>query len=126
MPQLTQKKSALIASGASRQVRQTGIRLISIRGSPQTRQSSGKRREKRAREADLTAGKPNVAIAARLLLEKTHLHQSYIVPESEAPWGSMPPRDRRGPYSIRINAQYRLCFEGDNGEAYDVEITDYH
>ncbi len=48
--------------------------------------------------------------------------------------------DRNGQYSIRINAQYRLCFRWAphasipagtdvlqaSGDAYDVEITDYH
>jgi proteic killer suppression protein len=34
--------------------------------------------------------------------------------------------DRRGQYSIRINDQYRICFEWRDGHAYDVEITDYH
>ncbi len=33
--------------------------------------------------------------------------------------------DRKGQYSIRINAQWRLCFKWDEG-AIDVEITDYH
>ncbi len=48
--------------------------------------------------------------------------------------------DRNGQYSIRINAQYRVCFKWGrhasvragtdalqaSGDAYDVEITDYH
>ena len=34
--------------------------------------------------------------------------------------------DRQGQYSIRINDQYRICFVWDDGDAYDVEITDYH
>ena len=34
--------------------------------------------------------------------------------------------DRRGQYSIRINDQWRICFEWRNGDAYEVEITDYH
>lgn len=48
--------------------------------------------------------------------------------------------DRKGQYSIRINAQYRVCFKWTphgpvspgtdalqvSGDAYDVEITDYH
>jgi len=33
---------------------------------------------------------------------------------------------RKGQYSIRINRQYRICFEWKNGNAYDVEIIDYH
>jgi len=34
--------------------------------------------------------------------------------------------DRKGQYSIRINGQWRLCFRFENGDAYDVEIVDYH
>jgi toxin HigB-1 len=48
--------------------------------------------------------------------------------------------DRNGQYSIRINAQHRVCFRWEphaavpagtdaiqvSGDAYDVEITDYH
>jgi proteic killer suppression protein len=34
--------------------------------------------------------------------------------------------DRQGQHSIRINDQYRLCFVWSEGDAYDVEITDYH
>ncbi len=35
-------------------------------------------------------------------------------------------RGRRGQYSIRINDQWRICFSFQDGNAYDVEITDYH
>ena len=34
--------------------------------------------------------------------------------------------DRAGQHSIRINQQWRVCFRWENGEAYEVEITDYH
>ena len=34
--------------------------------------------------------------------------------------------DRRGQYSIRVNEQWRICFDWDNGDAYQVEIVDYH
>lgn len=34
--------------------------------------------------------------------------------------------DREGQWSIRINQQYRVCFSFEGGDAYDVEITDYH
>ena len=34
--------------------------------------------------------------------------------------------DRKGQYSIRINDQYRICFEWRDGDAYGVEIVDYH
>ena len=34
--------------------------------------------------------------------------------------------DRVGQHSIRINDQWRICFRWRDGDAYDVEITDYH
>jgi proteic killer suppression protein len=34
--------------------------------------------------------------------------------------------DRAGRYSIRVNDQYRVCFRWDGGDAYDVEVVDYH
>lgn len=33
---------------------------------------------------------------------------------------------RAGQYSIRINDQWRVCFEWRGGNAYQVEIVDYH
>ena len=46
----------------------------------------------------------------------------------------IPPRNRlhalkgrrRGQYSISFNTQWRICFRFIDGDAYDVEITDYH
>jgi proteic killer suppression protein len=34
--------------------------------------------------------------------------------------------DRKSQHSIRVNDQYRVCFEWRDGDAYDVEIVDYH
>jgi proteic killer suppression protein len=34
--------------------------------------------------------------------------------------------DRRGKHSIRINDQWRICFAWAQGDAYDLEIVDYH
>jgi len=34
--------------------------------------------------------------------------------------------NRKNYYSIRINIQWRICFKWDNGNAYNVEIVDYH
>jgi len=34
--------------------------------------------------------------------------------------------DRKGQHGIRINDQWRICFKWKEGDAYDVEITDYH
>jgi len=33
---------------------------------------------------------------------------------------------RKGQHSIRINDQWRICFRWEAGDAYDVEIVDYH
>lgn len=34
--------------------------------------------------------------------------------------------NRQGQFSIRINVQWRICFIWRDGDAYDVEIIDYH
>ena len=34
--------------------------------------------------------------------------------------------DRNNQYSIRINDQYRICFQWEDANAYEVEIVDYH
>ena len=33
---------------------------------------------------------------------------------------------RKGQWSIRVNDQWRVCFRFDKGDAFDVEIVDYH
>jgi len=35
-------------------------------------------------------------------------------------------KDRKGQHSISVNDQWRICFRFADGDAYDVEITDYH
>jgi len=34
--------------------------------------------------------------------------------------------ERQGQYSISVNDQWRVCFRFENGDAYDIEFTDYH
>ena len=34
--------------------------------------------------------------------------------------------DRQGQYGIRINDQWRICFQWKDGDAFGVEIVDYH
>lgn len=34
--------------------------------------------------------------------------------------------ERDGHFSIRINEQWRICFRFEAGNAFDVEIVDYH
>jgi proteic killer suppression protein len=35
-------------------------------------------------------------------------------------------RERKGQHAISVNDQWRICFRFEDGDAYDVEITDYH
>jgi len=35
-------------------------------------------------------------------------------------------RNRKGQFSISVNDQWRICFRFVDGDAYDVELTDYH
>ncbi len=34
--------------------------------------------------------------------------------------------NRSEQFSIRVNDQWRICFRWDDGDAYDVEVIDYH
>jgi len=34
--------------------------------------------------------------------------------------------ERAGQYSVRVNDQWRICFAWRDGDAYDVEVCDYH
>lgn len=34
--------------------------------------------------------------------------------------------ERADQFSIRINNQWRICFEWENNDSYNVEVTDYH
>ncbi|NDE91012.1 MAG: type II toxin-antitoxin system RelE/ParE family toxin [Alphaproteobacteria bacterium] len=34
--------------------------------------------------------------------------------------------NRKGQWSIRVNNQWRICFEWHNGQAIEIEIVDYH
>ena len=65
-------------------------------------------------------------VARRKLL---YLHQARRLEDLRVPPGNRFEAlkgERRGQYSIRINDQWRICFYWKNGDAYDVEITDYH
>src|SRR5690349_11935879 len=35
-------------------------------------------------------------------------------------------RERAGEYAIRINDQYRICFEWNGKDAENIQVTDYH
>lgn len=66
----------------------------------------------------------------RAVLRKLELlHAAADVKDLGIPPGNRLERltgDRRGQYSIRVNAQWRLCFTWHEGGADDVELVDYH
>ena len=58
-----------------------------------------------------------------------YLHRARVLRDLNAPPGNRLEAlqgDRRGQHSIRINDQWRICFTWKDGDAYDVEIVDYH
>ena len=57
------------------------------------------------------------------------LHRAVTVTDLRVPPGNRLGAlrgDRAGQHSIRINDQFRICFVWRDGDAYEVEITDYH
>jgi len=67
---------------------------------------------------------------ARVALRKLRmLHRAYALTDLTAPPNNRLEKlkgDRDGQYSIRVNDQYRICFRWENGDSFDVELTDYH
>jgi len=67
--------------------------------------------------------------ARRALLKLVQLDRVESVEELKIPPGNRLHKlggDREGQWAISINDRYRICFRFENGDAYDVEATDYH
>jgi toxin HigB-1 len=65
-------------------------------------------------------------IARRKLI---HIHSALNLNDLKIPPGNRLHAldgNRKGQFSIRINNQWRICFSWKEGNAYDVEILDYH
>ncbi|HYV06832.1 MAG TPA: type II toxin-antitoxin system RelE/ParE family toxin [Blastocatellia bacterium] len=65
-------------------------------------------------------------IARRKLL---YLHRARTLRDLSVPPGNRLEAlkgDRKGQHSIRINERWRICFVWKNGDAFEVEIVDYH
>ena len=70
---------------------------------------------------------PEILQIARRKLAQ--LHRSSSIEELRIPPGNRLEKlssNRDGQWSIRINDQWRICFRFAAGDAFDVEITDYH
>lgn len=71
---------------------------------------------------------PN-AIQNRALRKLRQLDASQSLDDLKNPPGNRLEKlkgDRKGQYSLRINEQWRICFEWRGGNAYQLEIIDYH
>jgi proteic killer suppression protein len=70
-----------------------------------------------------------INIEAVVLRKLAMLHRAETINDLRIPSGNrleLLKGDRFGYHSIRINDQFRLCFKFENGNAFDVEIVDYH
>lgn len=65
-----------------------------------------------------------VAMRKLAMLNRAALLDDLRIPPANRPEALK--GDRAGQHSIRINDQFRLCFRWRDGDAYDVEIVDYH
>ena len=70
------------------------------------------------------------AAIARVALRRLRLlHRARTLDDLRVPSGNRLERLKGGrarEYSMRVNDQYRICFRWENGDAHDVELTDYH
>ena len=58
-----------------------------------------------------------------------YLHRARVLRDLAVPPGNRLETlkgKRRGQHSIRINERWRICFRWESGDAFDVEIVDYH
>ncbi len=70
--------------------------------------------------------RPLARVALRKLLI---LHAASSLDDLKVPPGNRLEKlkgDRKRQYSIRIKDRWRVCFRWKDGDAYDVEIVDYH
>ena len=69
------------------------------------------------------------AIQKVALRKLDYLNAAHVLEDLRVPPGNMLEAlkgNLQGKHSIRINKQYRIVFLFENGNAYDVEIIDYH
>ena len=70
------------------------------------------------------------SLIARSALRKLRLlHRAKNLDDLRVPPGNrleLLRGNRAGQHSIRVNDQYHICFRWDRGDAYEVELTDYH
>lgn len=73
--------------------------------------------------------KPLAGIERQIQIKLVYLNAAVSLQDLKSPPGNRLEAlkgNRAGQHSIRINDQYRICFRWKDGDAYDVEVTDYH
>ncbi len=68
-------------------------------------------------------------VAKRAARKLEYVHLAAILADLRTPPGNRLHAlegDRKGQHSISINDQWRICFRFEDGDAYDVEVCDYH
>ncbi len=87
--------------------------------------------DKRTQELYLTGrakGFPR-DVAARASRKLEYVDLAICIDDLKVPPGNRLHRlrgDREGQYAIAVNDQWRICFRFEDGDAYDVEVCDYH
>lgn len=68
-------------------------------------------------------------VAARAVRKLEYVHLAVRLDDLRVPPGNRLHAlagDREGQHSISVNGQWRICFRFVDGDAYDVEVCDYH
>lgn len=75
-----------------------------------------------------TRSRKSQAIQAVAIRKLFQIHSAKSLHDLRSPGNSLEAltADRAGQHSVRINERYRVCFTWENGDAYHVEVTDYH
>jgi proteic killer suppression protein len=78
----------------------------------------------RQRSARFSADIYRIALRKLLLLDASDRLEDLRIPPGDRP--EKLTGNRHGQHSIRINERWRICFRWADGDAYEVEIVDYH
>lgn len=71
----------------------------------------------------------STSLTKRAIRKLDMIDSAYTIDDLRVPPGNRLHKlkgDRAKQYSISVNDQWRICFRFDDGNAYDVEICDYH
>jgi proteic killer suppression protein len=78
----------------------------------------------RQRSPRFSSGVQRIALRKLLLLDAAEKLEDLRIPPGNRLEKFI--GNRQGQHSIRVNDQWRICFRWSEGDAYEVEIVDYH